>query len=313
VVVRLLLDGHGARGLDEDATRALEALGGHVATFRPLSIGWLSQANQRNHRRAIVMDGETAFTGGAGVADEWLGDAESPDRWRDDLIRVSGSMARSVQSAFCDLWVRATGEVLAGSDVFPPDPREEPGGERVALHVSVVGAPSSDHTPMRSLFWASFRAAQTRIWITNPYVVPAESIVSVLGDRARAGVDVRILTAGDHSDIAVVRWAGRHNYEALLAAGVRVYEYQPTLIHSKNIVIDGVWSLVGSANLDLRSTQLNEEIVLAIHDVSFATELEEVFRNDLARAREIDPDEWARRGAYARIREKLGFLLQEQL
>ena len=315
VDVRLLLDGHGARNLDPEALEGLERAGASVATFRPLGLGWLSRAHKRNHRRAIVIDGETGFTGGAGVADVWLGDAGSPEQWRDDLVKVSGELARSLQAAFTELWVQTTGEVPTGTSVHPLRPRTDPDpeAEPVTLHVSVASSPSSEHTPLRTLFWLSFAGARERIWISNPYVVPAPSLRDVLCDRAREGVDVRILTAGDHSDIAVVRWATRHHYDQLLDAGVRIFEYQPTLIHSKSLVVDGVWSLVGSANLDFRSSELNEENVLAIRDTRFAARLEEVFLADLRNAREIDAEHWARRGPFARARELMGFLMEEQL
>lgn len=166
---------------------------------------------------------------------------------------------------------------------------------------------------MRTLFWISFAAAQQRIWITNPYVVPDSGLRDVLCERARAGVDVRIVTAGDRSDFALVRWASRNHYQEFLDAGVRIYEYEPTLIHSKIAVIDGVWSVYGSANLDFRSTELNEENVLAIHDARFARQLERVFLSDLDRAREIERSEWHEREPIRQVRLLLFSLLQRQL
>lgn len=313
VTVRLLLDGHGARNLGAEATEGLERAGGRVAVFRPMRPGWLTRVHKRSHRRAIVIDGETGFTGGAAVADTWLGNAQDAEHWRDDLVRVSGAMARSLQAAFTELWVQTTGEVPVGDAVYPRSPESDPGAEPVTHHLSVVSSPSSEHTPLRSLFWLSFAAAEQRIWIASPYVVPAPSVRAVLCERAREGVDVRILTAGDRSDMRVVSWAARNHYEEFLDAGVRIYEYQPTLMHSKTLVVDGAWSVVGSANLDIRSAELNEENVLAIQDASFARQLERVFEADLARAVEIEPGQWERRSALALAPELFGSLFRQQL
>jgi cardiolipin synthase len=313
VAVRVLLDGHGARSLPASATEALERSGGQVATFRPLRLGWLMQAHKRNHRRAIVIDGKIGFTGGAGVKDTWLGDGEDPDQWRDDMVQVTGELARSVQGAFTELWAQITGEVPAGTGVYPERPSSGGAGEPITHHVSLASSPASEHTPMRTLFWLSFASARTRIWITNPYVIPDSGLRAVLCERARAGVDVRIMTAGGRSDWKLVNWAARNHYEEFLDAGVRIYEYEPTLIHSKLALVDDAWSIVGSANLDFRSTELNEENVLAIQDARFARQLERVFLNDLVRANEVQSEAWHERQPVRQVRLLLFSLFQRQL
>ncbi|HET7322037.1 MAG TPA: phospholipase D-like domain-containing protein, partial [Longimicrobiaceae bacterium] len=190
----------------------------------------------------------------------------------------------------------------------------EPGpGESIFRHISVVGAPSGGAQPMRQVFWLSFRAAQERLYVTNPYFVPDAMMRRVLKARARAGVDVRVLVPNRYIDVKPIRWASHALFEELLAAGVRIYEYQPTMIHQKIAVIDGVWSLVGSANLDVRSKELNQENLLGILDAGFARELEETFFADLACAKEVELKEFRRRSLLWRIPERVAALFEKQV
>jgi cardiolipin synthase len=300
-----------------DVVDPLRQAGGRVAVFAPLGFGELTRFHRRNHRRAIVIDGIVGFTGGVGVADAWLGSGAEPGSWRDDLARVTGPLARSLQGDFAQPWFSVTGELLTGPDVYPPESApsvvDEVEEAPVPHHVSVASAPSPNHHPLRTVWWLSFAGARERIWITTPYFVPSEELRAVLRDRARAGVDVRLVTAGEHIDIPWVRWAGQRRYEDLLEAGVRIYEYQPTLIHSKRLVVDGTWSIVGSANIDRRSERLNYENVLTVLDGRFAAEMEDAFREDLAHARPIDLTAWRERGFFVRLRERVAGLLEEQL
>lgn len=312
VTVRLLLDGHGGRDVPEDRLEALREAGLRVAVFSPLELLEFVTVHKRNHQRAIVVDGEVAFVGGVGIADEWLDRAGEGPGWRDDLSLVTGPLARSVQSAFAQTWFSVTGELLTGPDSYPSTSDAAP-GEFIALHVPVSSAPSAGSHPLRTVFWLSFATARERIWITNPYFVPTEEVRNMLAARARDGVDVRLVTAGAHVDIPWVRWAAQHRYAEMLEAGVRVFEYEPTLIHSKRLVVDGTWSVIGSANLDIRSIRLNHENVLTIVDEGFAAELEGAFEEDLAGSKEILLEDWAERGVFLRAREWVSSLLESQL
>jgi cardiolipin synthase len=312
VEIRLLLDDHGT-DLEAEGFEALREAGGRVERFRPPRFAHLSVLHKRNHRRAIVVDGRVAYTGGAAVADTWLGDADHKAEWRDDMVRVSGALVPSVQAAFSPLWAAVTGEVLSARHFASAHPAPSDAGIPIARHLNVVSAPSQDHHPVRLLYWMSFSAARERIWITNPYVVPGESLCQVLEERARAGVDVLLITAGGHTDLAPVRWAAQHFYGRLLEAGVRIYEFQPSLIHSKLAVVDGVWSIIGSPNLDIRSIELNLENVLGIQDRQLGRELERIFERDLSESVEVTPEAWDDRSLWVRARGRVTALVAEQL
>ncbi|HUF51803.1 MAG TPA: phospholipase D-like domain-containing protein [Longimicrobiales bacterium] len=311
VQVRVLLDGLGGRQCPEDDVDRLRDEGGHVTTFRPARMGKLMRFHRRNHRRAIVIDGSIAYTGGVAVADHWLGRARNPDEWRDSMVRVEGCQAENVQSAFAELWAAGTGEVLTGDSFFPSFD-DDGAGSRNLHSISVVSSPSDEEHPLRVFFFMTFLAARERLWITTPYFVPDRHTREVIKRRARAGVDVRVLMPGHHTDAWPIRYASHSYFSELLNAGVRVFEYQPTMLHTKHVVADGRWSVVGSANMDIRSKELNEENVLGILDTTLAAQLEATFLQDLENSREIDRVEWRRRGLHRRARERLCVLFAEQ-
>lgn len=312
IEVRVLLDGMGCIRVPDESVERLRAAGGQVCWFRPPRFGKLTRFHKRNHRRAIVMDGCVGYTGGAAVADKWLGDAGSPDHWRDSMVRVEGCIASNLQSAFTQLWAETLGEILVGPKFYPTSFDDDSAGEEISRHVTLVSSPSDENHPLRKAFWLSFRCARERLYITSPYFAPDASTRAVIADRARADVDVRILLPNEHTDAVPIRWASHGYYEELLEAGVRIYEYQPTMIHVKHLVIDGVWSVVGSANMDVRSQELNEEVILGIQDRGFGERLQETFLDDLRRAREIRLDEWRRRGWGVRALERACATLAEQ-
>lgn len=321
IQVRVLLDGLGGIGCPDEDVDRLRGAGGRVSTFRPPRMGKLMRFHRRNHRRAIVIDGITAYTGGVAVADHWLGKARNPDEWRDTMVRVEGCLAENVQSAFAELWAAGTGEVLTGEAFFPsfdddPAPLMDAGpvtGSGGSLHsISVVSSPSDEEHPLRVFFFMTFLAARERLWITTPYFVPDHHTREVIKRRARAGVDVRVLMPGRHTDAWPIRYASHSYFSELLNAGVRVYEYQPTMLHTKHVVADGRWSVVGSANMDIRSKELNEENVLGILDTTLAAQLEATFLEDLENSHEFDRVTWRRRGLHRRALERLCVLFAEQ-
>jgi cardiolipin synthase A/B len=310
VQVRVLLDGFGGFRCPEDGLDRLREAGGQVAVFRPLRFGKLLRFHRRNHRRAIVVDGHIAFTGGAAVGDKWLGDARNTDEWRDMMVRVTGYLAENLQSAFAELWAFSTGEMLTGDSFFPVH-AVDPEYAHVES-VSIISSPSNEEHPLRLFYYLSFLAARERLWIVSPYFVPDKHLREVVKRRARAGVDVRILLPNKHTDAKPIRWASHSYYQDLLDAGIRIFEYQPTMLHSKLIVVDGAWSIVGSANMDVRSKELNEENVIGVHEHEFAAQLEASVENDLTRSVEIDRTAWRRRGFGKRIVERLCVLFAEQ-
>jgi cardiolipin synthase A/B len=315
VPVRVLIDALGGLRAPRSRIREFRAAGGKWKRFHFPRFGNLTRLHKRNHRRALVVDGSIGFTGGASIMDKWSGDARSPDEWRDCMVEVRGRIALSLQSAFAQLWAHTAGELLTGETFYPLDAHEaeqEGGGERISRHINVVSSPSSEAHPMRQVFWFSINSAEERVFITNPYFVPDDILLDTLTERARAGVDVRVLVPNEHNDVWLIRWASQSYYEELLDAGIRIYEFQPTMIHQKLLVVDGKWSIVGSVNMDVRSKELNQENCIGIHDEGFAEEMEETFFRDLERAEEIELERWRRRSPLRRIPERFFRLFEEQ-
>jgi cardiolipin synthase len=315
VEVRVLVDGFGGLKAPGERIRELRAAGGIWAEFHRPRFGMLTRIHKRTHRRAIVVDGKVGFTGGAAVMDKWRGNARSPEEWRDCMVEVGGRLALSLQSAFAQLWAHVTGELLVGEAFYPIGEHEggpDVEGQPVRRHLSVISSPSSESHPMRPLYGFSIQSSQKRVYITNPYFVPDRILCSNLIDRAQAGVDVRVIVPSHHIDLKPIRLASQSYFEELLGGGVRIFEYQPTMIHQKLLVADGVWSLVGSVNMDVRSKELNQENALGILDEDFAAEMERTFLEDLSRSREVKLEEWRRRPWWHRIPERFFRLFEEQ-
>jgi cardiolipin synthase len=313
VQVRILLDGMGGlHAPDKDIERLKEA-GGKVEMFRAARLGKLSRFHKRNHRRAIVIDGSVAFTGGMAVGDKWLGNARDEKEWRDVMVEVTGPLAATVQSAFVDNWAHVGGEILVGPAFFPEFPAPVAGpGETIALHTGLASSPSSENHPMRLMFLQTFSAARQKLYIANSYFVPDATIRKAVIERAKQGVDVRILLPNEKTDAMPIRQTSHRYFEELLEAGVKIYEYQPTMMHAKTVVVDGKFSVVGSSNMDVRSKELNQENVLGILDVGFARQLEESYFNDLKSAKEIQLEEWRKRGPIKKLTERICSLFSEQ-
>jgi cardiolipin synthase A/B len=307
VEVRFLVDWFGSHKFRRRHRDELTRAGVQVEVFRPFTLRHLVRIYRRTHRRAIVIDGRVAFTGGAAISKKWAGDVRTKHEWRDSMTRVTGPLVGGIQSAFAENWVYCTGEVLSASRFFPPlDPAPGP------CSVSVVSSPSDALQPIRLLFWLSFTHAQRRLWISNSYFIPDPRLRMTVVERAQHGVDVRILVPGNHTDAVPVQLAGRSYYEELLAAGVRIYEYLPSMMHAKTVVVDDAWSVIGSANMDERSMELNEENIVGIADGPFARAIADGLERDFARSKEVKLDEWRRRPVWKRGLEALAKVLIEQ-
>lgn len=301
IEVRVLLDGFGCWYAPKDKFNELEKAGGKVDTFRPIRFGKISRYHKRTHRRAIVIDGTTGFIGGAAIADKWLGNAENESQWRDTMFEVTGEMAQSLQSAFAQLWAGTNGEILIGQTFYPlTQPSTKTSSNR---YVSVISSPASDTEPLGKMIWLSIRCAQKKVCITNSYLVPDQYIFKALIERAEAGVDVSILIPNNSTDAKAIRHATHYHYNTLMQAGIKIYEYQPTMMHSKILSIDSKWSIIGSANMDLRSVALNEENVIGILDVKFGKKLDHMFADDLSKSKQINQDKWEKRNIFKRFLE----------
>jgi cardiolipin synthase len=307
VEVRVLVDGFGSWKLRRHHRETLREAGVQIERFRPLALRNLVRIYRRTHRRAIVVDGAIAFVGGAAISKKWAGNVKNTHEWRDSMTRLTGPAVAGVQAAFASNWVYCTGEVIAGPR-FYPQVNPSPGPAALAL----ASSPSDAQQPIRLLFWLSFINARRRLWICNSYFIPDSRLRTAVVERAREGVDVRVLVPGNHTDAVPVQLAGRSYYEELLAAGVRIFEFQPSMMHAKTVLADDAWSIVGSANMDERSMELNEENVVGIADRDFARAIAEGVEGDVARSKEVDLEQWRRRPVWQRALERIAKGLIEQ-
>ena len=239
----------------------------------------------RTHRKLLIVDGSVGFTGGVGIAEEWTGDAQDPDHWRDTHVRVRGPVVRGLQGAFAENWLEGTGNVLAGDRYLPDLDEVEDGGPMQVMRSSATVG----DTNAEALFFLAVAAAKKSIELTSAYFVPRPAFTKALVEAAERGVDLQILVPGSHIDKEFVRTAGRASYDELLEAGIRLYEYCPTMLHAKSLVVDGIWSCVGSVNFDNRSFQLHDEVTLCVQSERFAGELHDAFEEDLTVSEAIEP------------------------
>jgi cardiolipin synthase A/B len=308
VKAHVLLDTVGTVSMPREYVELMSKAGCEVVSFRPIGPFSLSRANNRNHRRILVVDGRVGFTGGSGVSSKWMGNGRAPDHWRDTDVKVEGPVVEYLQGAFAENWVEATGVVLGGADYFPR-PIEIKG--RTSAQV-IRSGPSGGSYAMYTTFLLALSSARRSIQVTNPYVLLDEQMMETLVQAARRGVRVSFLVPAV-SDHPLVRHAGRRQFGRLLEAGIEIYEYTAALLHAKTIVIDGVWATVGSTNLDHRSFRLNDELNVVAYDAGFAAQLEKVFREDLRYARKMDLEAWRNRGVKGRILEFFALPLESAL
>ena len=312
VAVHIVLDAVGCFLTTRGYLAALIQAGGHVAFYHPIRWYNLPRINNRTHRELLIIDGKVGFLGGAGFADHWLnphGHARKKPRWRDTMFRIEGDIVRAMQSVFAENWLEASGRILFDSRYFPSVDAKGPTEGMIVGSSPTFGG----STRNRMLYQTLLAAAQRSIHITTPYFLPDRSARSELVRAIRErGVKVVILTPGRHADHLLTRRSSRRLYGQLLRAGASIYEYQPSMIHAKVLVVDGTWSVVGSTNFDNRSFGLNDEVNLAAYCPELATHLEEDFARDLAQSRQVSYQTWRRRPFFERGHELLGWLLERQ-
>jgi cardiolipin synthase len=292
VRVLVLLDAFGSQELAGKWADGLKRAGVEIAWLRPLQWYTLHRAATRSHVRVVVVDGRVGYTGGFGIADYWLGNGHAENEWRESNARFEGPTVAQLQAAFTSGWAEATGELITGDLFFPPQSFAEVGTVRASLlhFIPTVGS-----TPAERFMALSITGARRTLYVSNSYFVPDDDFRRLLVRAAKRGVDVRILTAGDKSDVKTTLYAGRARYSELLRGGVRVYEYQPTMMHAKTFVVDGVWSTVGSLNFDNRSLVFNNESNIVALDEGVGATLDSLFLDDLRYSKEIRLDEFERR------------------
>jgi cardiolipin synthase len=289
VEVRVLVDGTG--GHPGKLSDQMKQAGIDIRVYHPVRPWSLLRIGQRTHRKILVVDGTVCFTGGLGIEARWLGNARNPNEWRDTQVEVWGPVAAQMQAIFGEDWTYTTGEILAGDKFYPPI---EPAGNLEAQAVKVSRGDASSVAKM--LYFVAIQSAVKTVHIQNAYFLPDPQIREALVKAVQRGVDVRVMVPGKHIDVPVVRIASRGHYGELLKGGVKIYEYLPTMMHSKTAVFDGIFAIIGSINFDTRSMEKNAEESITFYDRGFAAKVEAMFEEDMKHCREIDYDRWQRRG-----------------
>jgi cardiolipin synthase len=308
VEVKVVIDWAGSIKMEEALLDRLRHAGVDVRMYRPLKWYNLGRLNNRTHRKLLIVDGTQGFTGGVGIADQWQGNAQDADHWRDVHFRVEGPVVAQMQAAFNDNWIKMTGEVLNGVEHFPP---LAPAGDADAQ--VFIASPAGGSESMHLMYLMAIAAAQSSIDLEASYFVPDDLVLAALLAARKRGVRVRVLVPGRHIDSETVRIASKANWEALLEAGIEIYEYQPTMMHNKVLVVDREMVSVGSTNFDPRSFRLNDEASLNVYDRAFARRMSDVFESDLAQTRRYTLDMLRERPLKERLIEKFVLPIRSQL
>jgi cardiolipin synthase A/B len=308
VKVHLLFDALGSGRIDDKAVKQMKAAGVEVEKYNPWRWSTLAQINNRTHRKIMVVDGRIGYTGGAGIADEWSGNAQDPKHWRDTHFRLEGPAVAQMQAAFMENWIEVTGNVLHGEEYFPELARA---GNHAAQFV--VSSPGGGSESMQLMYLLSIAAAAKSIQLSAAYFVPDDVEIRTLVAAAGRGVRVQIIVPGHETDSPAVRRASRSTWRELLRAGVEFYEYQPTFFHCKVMIVDELWVSVGSTNFDARSFSVNDEANLNVYDRDFAAAQARIFAQDLQRSRRISLEEWQNRPWTEKLWEHTLGLFSSQL
>lgn len=308
IEVRTLIDAVGASAADPAQLQRLRD-GGVELTLYCQPRWWnLRRLNHRTHRKLLIVDGCIGYTFGHGISDQWLGSGQDKHHWRDTGVRLQGPVVQGLQSVFMQNWIEETRRVPCSEGCFPEIAQS---GE-VAAHV--VSSDSGEAVSSVSLLYTlAIACARQEVIIQNPYFVPGAGVVKLLAAMVERGVAVHLMVPGKHTDSRFVRRAGSHLYDELMSAGVRLYEYEPTLIHQKIVIVDGLWSHIGSTNFDARSLALNEEVGVGLLDATLASQLKDAFERDLLHSREMTLALWRKRGWPRKVYAWFAYQLHEQL
>lgn len=308
VQVNLVLDAFGSLGAREKFFAPLLQAGGRVVRYNRLTWYHLLRMDSRTHRELVIVDGKLGFIGGAGVADQWFAGINSRPGWRDTMIRVEGEAVANLQATFMENWLQAAGELLVGSAYFPDIQCPDALTTLVINSTPTVGG----STRARILMQLLIASAKRRIAITTPYFLPDRTLMRELRRALQRGAKVQILVPGTKSDHLLTRSTSRAAYGELLKAGAEVYEYQPSMIHAKVLLVDDLWAVVGSTNFDNRSFGINDEVNLAVRDRAVAQRLGADFAADLHHSQRITLEAWRRRPVTERVTELLGWAIERQ-
>ena len=308
VKVKLLVDAIGSATLGEENIRILEAGGAQLGWYHPIRWYTLDRANSRTHRKSLIIDGKVAYTGGAGIGDQWLGRSRDPSEWRDMMIRVEGPAAAVQQAGFAQSWLLTTGEILTGSKYFP-EPQEV---DDICVQ-TILSSPSEGAGSTATMYMLALESARKCLWIANPYFIPSGAFIDLLDRACKRGVEIKLMVAGKHNDT----WWARENsvrlYGSLLDAGVEVYEFEPAMLHHKTMIVDGLWATIGTTNFDNRSFALSNETNVCLMDRAVVHHLERIFQDDLTRCKQIDRAIWRKRKLRFKLQEMAASLIEDQV
>ena len=308
VRVHVLLDWFGSARMDDSLIENMRAAGIELKRYHKPHWSHLPKLNNRTHRKLLMLDGMTGFTGGVGIAPQWCGDAQDAAHWRDNHFRVTGPVVAHLQAVFMSNWIKATGAVLHGQAYFP---ELKPCGDLPAQMFS--SSPSGGSESMHLMYLLTIAAASESMDLSTPYFVPDELATKALVKAARRGVKVRIITPSQRTDSPLVRHASRARWGPLLAVGIEIWEYQPTMYHCKAMLVDRLLASIGSTNFDNRSFALNDEANLNVLDAALADELTVLFEQDLQSARRVTLEAWQRRPLKEKLLERAASLIGAQL
>jgi cardiolipin synthase len=308
VEVRLMIDASGGHKMDKDLEKLMVDSGVRFVRFHPLTLANLGRMNNRDHRKEAIIDGRIGYIGGYGYAEQWTGHGQDKDHWRDAGLRVEGPIVGRLQAAFAENWIEETGEIMAGEKYFP----HLANAGSIKAHLAYA-SPTGGVSSVQVLYYLAVKAAHHEIIIQNPYMLPDDESVEAFAEAVKRGVDVRIMVpASTSTDSPVVQHASHHLFGRLLQAGVKIFEYKKTLLHQKVIIVDGVWSCIGSTNFDRRALQLNDEASMGVLDPALAAQLKAVFEEDMRFAEERHFDEWEHRGLWHKAEDGLAYLASSQ-
>jgi len=308
VKVHVLLDWVGSAKIDESFLEKMRAGGVEIRKFHKPSWYNLGRLNNRTHRKLLVVDGKTGFTGGVGIAPKWTGNGQDAEHWRDSHFRIEGPVVAQMQAVFMDNWLKVTGQVMHGEAYFPPV--QTVGNSDAQVFSS---SPSGGSESMQLMYQLSITAAAHSVDLSSAYFVPDELTTKALTDALKRGVKIRIITPGEIIDTDTVRAASRGSWGPLLKAGAEIHEYQPSMYHCKVMIVDNLLVSVGSTNFDNRSFRLNDEANLNVYDTDFAQRQTLIFEADLKNSRQVTYDEWKNRPMKEKLAEKIALLLGSQL
>jgi cardiolipin synthase len=309
VCVKTLLDAVGSSTIGDEILEILERGKCQLAWYNPVRPYSIGRFNNRTHRKSLIIDGRVAFTGGAGIADHWLGHAQDHEHWRDIQIRIEGPAVVPLQTGFAQNWLETTEELITGFEFYPGP--EAPVGDLAVQ--TILSSPETGASTARTFYYLSIAAARRTIDIANPYFIPDQGAIDLLVAARRRGVKVRIMVAGIHNDNFMARQNSVRLYGPLLKAGIEIYEYNHTMLHQKTMVVDGVWSTVGTTNFDSRSFAHNEESNVCVLDSKLAKKLEAIFVADIKGCDLITLKQWRNRPLLHKLAQNTVSLLQEQV